>query len=57
MPYPGNTTDTAHFVNVTRVVSVTNDLIQIVHVKICERGYPIQRVCIRPDREMINLSL
>ena len=55
MPYPGDTIDTTHFVNVTRVVNVTNDLIQIVHVETCEWGYLIQRVCIKPDRKMINL--
>ena len=38
MTYPGDTTDMTHFVIVTRVVSVTNDLIQIVHVETCEWG-------------------
>ena len=36
VPYPGDTMDTTHFVIVKKVVSVTNDLIQIGHVETCE---------------------
>lgn len=55
--YFSNTTNTTNFVKVINVVSVTNEVIQIIHVEICEWGYVIQRVCIRPYRKMFNISL
>lgn len=44
--YLGDTMDTTNFINATRVVSVTdisvtNDLIQIVHIEPCKWKYSI----------------
>lgn len=38
MSYHDDTANTTHFVTVIRVVTVTNDLIQIVHVETYELG-------------------